>query len=47
MKKSANLVKKISKKDWTEISKAERNQLKDFIQQPEDIRDVNQECKKS
>ena len=43
MKKSANLVKKLSEKDWTEFSKAERNQLEDFIQQAEDIRDVNQE----
>ena len=43
MKKSANLVKKLSEKDWTELSKAERNQLEDFIQQAEDIRDVNQE----
>ena len=42
MKKSANLVKKLSEKDWTELSKAERNQLEDFIQQAEDIR-----CKKS
>ena len=43
MKKSANLVKKLSEKDWTELSKAERNQLEDFTQQAEDIRDVNQE----
>ena len=43
MKKSANLVKKLSEKDWTELSKAERIQLEDFIQQAEDIRDVNQE----
>ena len=43
MKKSANLVKKLSEKDWTELTKAERNQLEDFIQQAEDIRDVNQE----
>lgn len=43
MKKSANLVKKLSEKDWTEFSKAERNQFEDFIQQAEDIRDVNQE----
>ena len=43
MKKSAKLVKKLSEKDWVELSKAERSQIEDFLQQVEDIRDVNQE----
>ena len=44
MKKSpVKTVKKLSEKDWKELSKAEREDIAEMLQSMESVRDVNQE----
>ena len=42
-KSSVKTVKKLSEKDWKELSKAEREDIAEMLQSMESVRDVNQE----
>ncbi|MDP1615418.1 MAG: DUF1003 domain-containing protein [Methylococcales bacterium] len=43
MEKSAKMVKRLSEKNWNELSKVEREEIAEMLEHMDSIRDVNQE----
>ena len=43
MAKSAKVVKKLSEKEWLELSKVEREEIAEMLEHMDSVRDVNQE----
>ncbi len=43
MAKSTKVVKKLSEKEWVELSKAEREEIAEMLEHMDSVRDVNQE----